>query len=408
MILKMAFRNALRQKRRSLLTVLSLGAGYLLLNLALSTTEGSYATIIESFTKTQTGHVQIHAPGYLKSPSIHKKIKNGRELLETLAKVPEVSSFSPRIKGAGLAYFKSKASPVEIWGVDPKLEDRAMAIQRKIKRGRLLRSGLDENERYEVVLGARMMKSLKCDLGDQVVLISQGVDGSVANDEFQVVGVIGDEQSEDGSRIIMSLAASREFFSMGDAFHEVAIVAQHYSKAESLSKLLQPNLSQFTVTVQPWQVVAQEFYDMMQADKQGNQITLTIIIVMVALGVLNTILMSVMERTKEYGVLRALGTRPAMVFSLVIIESLLLALLSIVLGFLISLPFNYYFIVHGITLPEPFEMAGIYFTSFTGEFSFYTVVYPAFVVIAATLLVSCYPGLRSALIRPIDALRGWR
>ena len=204
----------------------------------------------------------------------------------------------------------------------------------------------------------------------------------------------------------MSLTASREFFSMGDQFHELAIVTRHYKHAEDLSKQLSVKLESFKVSVEPWQVVAKEFYDAMLADKKGNQVTLFIIIVMVSLGVLNTILMSVMERSKEYGVLRALGTRPMVVFALVELESLILAIASISLGFIASLPINYFFVFHGITLSEPFEMAGIYFDTFTGEFSLYTVLYPAAVVVLATLLVSSYPGLRSAFIRPIDALRG--
>ena len=406
LIVRMAFRNTLRQKRRSLLTILSLGAGYLLLNLAMSTTEGSYATVIDSFTKTQTGHVQIHAPGYLKSPSIHKKITKGKELIASLTEVEEVSAYSPRILGAGLSYHRTKATPAAILGIDPKLENATTSLERRVKKGRYLKSGLNENDRYEVMLGARLAKSLKCGLGDRLVLISQGVDGSIANDEFDVVGIVGDDQSSLRSHVFMSLTASREFFSMGDALHEVALVTEHHKDAEDLSQTLKTKLEGFKVAVAPWQVVAKEFHDAMLADKKGNQITLFIIMVMVALGVLNTILMSVMERTKEYGVLRALGTRPMMVFALVELESLILALVSIGLGFLVSLPLNYYFVYHGITLSEPFEMAGIYFDTFKGEFSLYTVLYPASVVILATALVSSYPGLRSALIRPIDALRG--
>lgn len=388
------------------MTILSLGAGYLLLNLALSTTEGSYATVIDSFTKTQTGHVQIHAPGYLKNPSMHLKITHGEKLIETLVGIKEIQSFSPRILGAGLTYHSTKATPAVIWGIDPERENLTTSLERKVKKGRYIISGLSQNERYEVMIGARLAKSLNCSLGDRLVLISQGFDGSIANDEFDVVGIVGNDQSNLRSHVFMSLRASREFFSMGDQFHEIAVVTGHYKYAEELSKNLEKKLAQFKVSVAPWQVIAKEFYNAMLTDKKGNQITLFIIIVMVALGVLNTILMSVMERTKEYGVLRALGTRPMMVFALVVLESLILALVAIALSFVVSLPINYFFVYHGITLSEPFEMAGIYFDTFTGEFSIYTVFYPAAVVIFATLLVSTYPGLRSAFIRPIDALRG--
>ena len=406
LLLRMAFRNTLRQKRRSFLTVLSLGAGYFLLNLAMSTTEGSYATVIDAFTRTQTGHVQIHAPGYLKSPSIHKKINHGSDLVARLAKIEGIEAFSPRVQGAGLSYHGSKASPAAIWGIDPEREQATTSLRRQVKQGRYIKPGLTADDLYEVMIGARLAKSLNCQVGGRLILISQGLDGSIANDEFKVVGIVGNDQSTLKSHVFMSLAASREFFSMGDQVHEIAVISKHYKQARNLSKTLTQELENFPVVVEPWQLVAKEFYQAMLADKKGNQVTLFIIIVMVALGVLNTILMSVMERTKEYGVLRALGTRPFMVFALVELESFILALVSITLGFALSLPVNYFFVNYGITLPEPFEMAGVYFETLTGEFSLFTVFYPAAVVMLATLIVSSYPGIRSALIRPIDALRG--
>jgi len=143
----------------------------------------------------------------------------------------------------------------------------------------------------------------------------------------------------------------------------------------------------------------------MKADKQGAWIMLFVIILIVAIGVLNTVLMTVLERTREYGVLRAVGTPPLDVFRLVLSEVLVMSLVSIVIGLGVSAPVNYLFSLQGIAMPQPFTYGGMEFARFYTEVNAHSLYVPALTVALSALAVSVFPALRAARVAPAQALR---
>lgn len=143
----------------------------------------------------------------------------------------------------------------------------------------------------------------------------------------------------------------------------------------------------------------------MQADKEGGYISMGIIIFIVSIGVLNTVLMGTLERTREFGVLRAIGTQPAAIFRLIMLESFFLAIISCLVGLVFALPVNYWLAMVGIALPEPIDMGGVLFEAMLGEVSWFTMAIPALVVVGSTLVVSLIPGIRAARISPLQALQ---
>ena len=142
----------------------------------------------------------------------------------------------------------------------------------------------------------------------------------------------------------------------------------------------------------------------MQSDKQGNHFAIGIIIFIVFIGVLNTVLMSVLERTREFGVLRAIGTRPVEIIKMIFLETTMLACISIGIGVILSIPLIAWFTYVGILLPEPIDMGGIQFQYMTGEFSWFVFTLPMLLIFGFSALVSIPPGLRAAHILPRDAL----
>ena len=142
----------------------------------------------------------------------------------------------------------------------------------------------------------------------------------------------------------------------------------------------------------------------MQSDKQGNHFSIGIIIFIVFIGVLNTVLMSVLERTREFGVLRAIGTRPVEIIKMIFLETTMLACISIGIGVILSIPLIAWFTYVGILLPEPIDMGGIQFQYMTGEFSWFVFTLPMLLIFGFSALVSIPPGLRAAHILPRDAL----
>ncbi len=402
---KLALRNIMRNRRRSILTVLSMGGGYFLMSIMLSVSEGSYSNIIDLFTRDHTGHVQIHKDNYLDRPSLYKTINNPDVLIEKIKQYPQVISVAPRIYAPSLAYAGNKTFPANVVGIDPILESATSYLKNKVKQGVYLSDKLTDSGFYPAMVGRALASNLKLDVGDELVLISQGIDGSIANDIFEVVALVGTAESYERMNVYLSLQGIRQFLSMSEKVHELVIVLQNQALSRSFARQLQNTLQNKKLQVMPWQQVEASFYKSMQADKKGSYISLGIIIFIVSIGVLNTVLMGTLERTREFGVLKAIGTQPIAIFRLIMLESLIVSIISCVLGVIIALPVNYWLIVTGIALPEPIDMGGISFVAMTGEISWFSMGIPALVVVTSTLLVSLYPGLRAARISPLQALQ---
>lgn len=410
MIFRLAFRNVFRQRRRSLLTLLSMGGGYLLLCLSLSLSEGSYNHIIDVFTRDHTGHVQIHAEDYLLRPSVYKRIKSYDEVMERIKTEFDIDSIAPRLYSPALAYGENKTSPASVVGIDSILEANTSLLAQKIQQGSYFpeKVQVDEEGYYPAMMGYSLAQSLSLQVGEEIVLISQGVDGSIANDVFRIVAIVGTEDSHERMSVYLPMIVMREFLAMDEGVHELALTLSQLDDAENIAQkiqqLLRDQYPQQELYAQPWQVVEQSFYNGMQADKQGNYVTMGIIMFIVSIGVLNTVLMSTLERTREFGVLKAIGTRPSILFRMIVLEASLLSIFGCVLGLVLALPVNGYFVLHGVVLDQGFDMGGILFDRLLGEFSWVTLGIPGLVVVGSTLLVSVIPALRAARISPVTAL----
>lgn len=402
LILKLAFRNIFRQRRRSLLTALSIGGGYLLCTLSFSLLEGSYNNLIELFTLTRTGHVQIHLDDYLDRAKIHKAINNYEGIGSKLSQLKDVKSYSYRVYAPALAYSDTGNQPAKVIGIDLAREARTTLISDKVTSGRYISSYPDNEGYFSAMIGIGIAESLKIGLGDELILISQGADGSVANDIFKVGAIIGSRDISEKTNVYLPLGAAQTFLALNNQIHEVVITLSRFQQAEAFSTELQSLLPNLTVS--PWQKVEADFYKSMQSDKQGNRVTLGIILFIVFIGVLNTVLMSVLERTREFGVLKALGSRPATIFCLITLETTLLALMTVVVAFFVSLPIMYWLSNVGFSLSEPIDVGGIAFSAFRGEVSVFVFAMPLCLLLGFALLVSIPPGLRAARIKPTQAM----
>ena len=406
LLFKLAFRNIFRQRRRSVLTALSIGGGYLLCTLSFSLLEGSYNNLIELFTLTRTGHVQIHQGDYLDRPKLHSAISDYSSIGTRLDGNTSVRSYSYRIFAPALAYSDKGNYPARVIGIDLDREQQTTLIKDKITKGSYVQNEPDQDGYYSVMIGEGIAESLKLGLGDELILISEGADGSVANDIFKVGALIGSQDIGEKGNVYLPLGAAQEFLAMGGQVHEIVIVLDAYQQAERFARALQQELQQQLpdLSVSPWQEVEADFYKSMQSDKQGNQATLGIILFIVFIGVLNTVLMSVLERTREFGVLKALGTRPATILTLVTLETTLLASMSVAVSVLVSLPIMYWFATVGFSLAEPIDVGGIAFSAFRGEVSVYVFGIPILLLLGFAILVSIPPGLRAAKIAPTRAM----
>jgi len=409
LMLKLAFRNILRNRRRTILTILSMFGGYVLMSVQLSVTEGSYDQMLEFYTKDTTGHVQITAPGYVERPTLYKSVPVSDDIMTVLGDQPGVQAVTARIESSALAYGETKSFPVEVKGVDPGREADLSYLVDKVSKGDYLTGEPDSEGYYDAMIGAQAARQLNLGIGDELVLISQGADGSLANDLYRISAILGESEDAEARWVVLPLQAAQAFYVMPGEAHRLIVLGRNHHQARTLETELQNWVDhqwpEDDYRATAWQEVAKDFYRTMQADKEGGQVTLYILVFLVCIGVLNTVLMSVMERTGEFGVLKAIGTSPSRLFWLIVLETLLLAFTACVIGVLAAWPINAWFTAVGIQMAEPMEISGIVFSHYKGQLSLYVFAYPAVVILLAAVIIALMPGLRAARIVPVDAMR---
>ena len=394
MILKIAFRNIFRQKRRTILTGLAMVVGFLLLSVTIGLSDGAYGNIIAMFTRNRIGHIQVHRAGYLDKPSLYETIDNYTAVGATLQGNADVETWSPRLYAAGLGSVDEKSTAVQIIGVDVVRETRATRFDQKIIEG----SVLPETASHQAVLGKGLAKILSAKIENEIVIFSQGADGSLANDVYKIVGIAesGDD-APDRTACYLHIDDGRA--------HEIVVIVSNINKVDKITNALKTSLNDPTLEVAPWQVVAKSFYRAMKTDQQGDAIGRWVIMLIVAIGVLNTVLMSVLERTREYGVLKAVGTRPMQIFWLVICEVVIITLGSICVGALLGVLANYLLSIYGITYPEEITFGGMKIKTLYAAVNVRCLMIPTFIVLLSAGVVSLFPAIKAARILPAQAMR---
>jgi putative ABC transport system permease protein len=399
--LKMAYRNIYRQKRRTLLTTMTMLGGFVLASISIAWSDGAYNTVIDLFTRNQLGHIQIHGKGYLDKPTLYNTIDDYESVGRQVEEVKGVQQWAPRIYAAGLASVGDKSAGIRIVGLDPERESATTNFQRKIVEGRMF----DDTGHNEAIIGTGLAEALDAHIGDELVVVSQGADGSIANDLYDIIGFAGtDNVINDRTAVYLTLAEAQDLLVLPGRVHEIAIVIDNLDDVKAVSQLIAGKIDRSRLSVAPWQEFAGQFYRAMETDRQGTWISLFVVILIVAVGVFNTVLMTVLERTREYGVLRAIGARPALVSRLVMYEAALMAVISVLIGAVVALGCNYYLAKEGINLGE-FTYGGVKFSTMYGEINLRSYVIPAVTVVMSAILVSIFPALRAARTAPARAMR---
>jgi ABC-type lipoprotein release transport system permease subunit len=266
-----------------------------------------------------------------------------------------------------------------------------------------------------MVLGERLAKVLSAEVGDEVLLYSVAYSLETAYDLFRVVGIMKlPEPGLDRSLAVIPLAAAQEFFVYGDRVSEVAILAAGADWAVEVESALNQALSSGplaqaqSVEVHTWSERMPELVQIIFLDDAGMYILLVILVIVVGFGIFNTILMAVLERKREFGVLLALGLGPSAVFRIVYLESLLLAAVGLVIGLAAALPLVLYFQAHPIELTG--EAAGAmelfgFEPLMTWKLKPLNPIGSAITILGVAVAAALYPAVKASRGRPVDVLR---
>jgi ABC-type lipoprotein release transport system permease subunit len=402
MLLRLSARNVLRQRRRSLLTVLTMTGGFVLCAISIGWADGTYNDIIRMFTDSRTGQIQIHLQGYRDDPSIYDNISGYRDLGISLESIEGIRAWAPRIYSGGLVSVHDQSTAARLVGIDPSLEEEATAISGQLVEGDML----DADPSFQAVVGEGLADRLQAGIGDTVAVLSQGADGSIANDGYVVVGLIetGDMMS-DRANMYMHIRDAQELLVLQGKAHEMVVMTTSMRGLDRIAERISQRLERTDLEVSTWKVFAADFYRAMKADMAGMWVMLLVIMVVVAVGVLNTVLMAVLERRREYGVLRALGTRPSGIVSMVVVETLILSIVAVAVGVPLGLLGIHILSETGIDLSQEVTYGGMSFREMRAAFTPRSLYLPAVTVLLTAMLVCLVPAVKAARTRPAEAMR---
>ncbi|BCE02621.1 ABC transporter permease [Marinicellulosiphila megalodicopiae] len=403
----LALRNLRRNLRRSILTGLSMMGGYLLLSVTLSLQDGSYHVVLENITQTKSGHLQIVQNEYLDNKKIDRTVEVNETLIDSIEQNALINAYTSRIESAALAYADENTAMAPILGIDPEKEKAFLDYSLEVVEGEYFSDAFTPDGYAQAMIGATLAKQLKLKVGGEIILIGQGADGSTANDIYIVSAIVGSSKDSFASKVILPLMHAQIFLSLPDQAHSVLMLMDDYRMAQdSLSDFKNEILLPSNTELVSWQTIEKEFFDLMTADKQGASITILVVVLMVGIGVLNTILMSTMERRGEFGLLIAMGTLPVRVFSLILVEVFLLVCFACLIALMIVFPLNLWFSHTGFALATPIEMSGINMSHMKGVNEAYIYYVPGLTLVLTSMIIAIFPAIKSAKTLPAVALKG--
>ncbi|MDT8321136.1 MAG: FtsX-like permease family protein [Xanthomonadales bacterium] len=403
--LRMAWRNLWRHRRRTWLTTSAMVFSNLLLIFLISLQFGSYDMMIDNTLQTFSGYIQLQRQGYNENPKLRDSIPGISALAEQLRERLPAARVAARASAFALASSEQRTLAVQVTGVQPGREAGVSTFPGLIKKGRFLQA----DTAPEIVLGSVLARNLKVGVGDEITLLGTGRDGSFAAGVVTAVGIFESGSGEiDRSMAEVPLAYFQQTFSMDDHGHAIVLSAPSLDQSQVLLPALREALaSRQELVVLDWRALNPGLEQAIQADLSSAWFMYGVLVVLVAFSVLNTQLMSVLERTREFGMIMALGIKPRRLASLVMLETALMALLGFALGIALGWLVAAYFHVEGFSYPGMEELGARF--NLPGE------MYPSLtpvslllgpaVVFLFCLLAAVYPALRLFRLQPIEAMR---
>ena len=366
---------------------------------------GTYAINIKNAVHMYSGYIQIQREGYRKNPSLKLSYIPNDSLLNNIKTISSINAYSMRVYGEGLISYKENSLGTAIIGVDPLKEKNVSGFLERINAGYFFKS----DTAYEVVLGYKLLENLKAKTGDEIVILTQGYDGSLGNYKYKISGTVKTGSSElDGMAAFMGLARAQELFALHNRISAIVINVNSLDDIDPVKEKLSSKISDTSLSVLSWDEVMPDLKQSIEFDNISGMLYLFILILIVAFGILNTVLMSVMERFNEFGISLSIGMPQIKLVYLVFIETFFITILGLILGNLIGWVINYYILLNPINIGT--DIANIY-----EEYGFLPVIISSldpmiFInttisILSISFAVCFYPAYKVFKLEPLKGIR---
>ena len=405
---KMAWRNIWRNTRRTILTICAIAFASLLLVFMLSFQFGSYETMIDTSVKIQTGHLQIQAREYQEKNDIRLVVPDPARMADILGTMPHIAAYTHRGRAFSLISSNERTYGVAVTGIDPEREAQVSRLKSLIREGDFLTSG----DTDQALIGKLLARNLRVRLGDELTVIGQGRDGSIAATVVRVKGIFNSGISDfDRAAIHIPLKTFQDVYSMQGAVHEVVVIADSLRNIAAIKTGLEAGLSSLNLkkplTVLDWDELMPGLRQSIEMDLISGLIFYLLLVLVVAFSILNTFLMAIFERTREFGVLMAIGTTPGRLTKVLLIESMTMTVIGIVAGIIVGSLITLYFQSHGIDISGASELLSQF--GITGriypKLSWLSAVSGPLAVLIITFFAALYPAIKVRRLQPVTAMR---
>jgi ABC-type lipoprotein release transport system permease subunit len=403
MIAALAWRNLWRQPRRTILSSLAIAFTTVFLVFMPSWQYGSYIAMIENTLRLFDGYAQIQQPGYQDDPEIRNSIVNPGPPLKELKQLLGKKVVTARAESYALLTSDERSFGVRIIGVQPETESAVSTIPRNIREGRYLQNEHSD----EIVLGLTLAKNLRVGIGNRVTLLSMGRDGSLAADSLQVSGVFSTGIKEMDRLVAeMPLTRFQETFSMPGQVHTLVLGAESLSDFQPFMKPTQAIATRYQLATLDWKQLQPGLLQGILLDISSAVLIYVAMVVVVTFSLLNSLLMSVLERTREFGMLMAIGMRPGLIGRMVWMETLLLLAIGLGAGILIGFAVTQYYASIGIYFGETQEVFAKFGLpgAMYPQINVFTLLAGPTVIAVCILLAGIYPMLRIYRLQPVQAM----
>lgn len=400
----LAWRNIWRHKRRTWLTASAIAFAAVLIVFTVPIQFGGYTIMIDISLRLFPGHAQVQPIGYQDRPQMRMVIDNAAAMADKLRQTGHYEAVSVRAQGFALISSAERSYGASVIGVQPETEKDISVIPRMIKKGRFLSS----SDALEAVIGSALARNLKVKIGDELTVLGSAKDGSVAATILTVAGIFESGNIDfDRFFVEIPLKTFQDTFGMGNSAHSIAVIGDNPQKQAAMLADLRRDIGRDDLAVLGWEELMPGLKEGIEMDKISGWVFFAILLMIIIFSIFNTFLMSIMERTKEFGLMLALGMRPPRITGVVMLESFLLTAIGLTIGTLIGTALVFYLEVVGMPYPgdiaAQFNMPG--FDRIYPEITLAYIISGPLIILVTTNISAWIPLWRIHKLQPVEAMR---
>ncbi len=405
-LVQMSWRNLWRNKRRSLAVISTVAIGIFAVTLVSGFINGFNAQMIENTINTSLGHIAIHRKGFQDDMKLEYNFKADPSLYREIKNTPAIVAYAPRVKVQGMLRSSETSRGVMVVGIAPDKEKRVSSIYRYMQKDGESRF-LDDPAEDAILISAALAKKLDLVLGDKLVLMIQDSKGQIVGAGLKVKGLFTTPFEEiDRHVAYVGITRMQQIAGIGDNISEIRIICADKNRADESTRLLIARVGAQRLEILSWKDMAPHMVRMIDLADNIILIFLTIVFITVIFSIINTMIMAIMERFHEIGVMKSIGTRSSRIFAMIVFESVNLSLIGLCAGILIGVCLIFALSQTGVDLSAYGRNLRNWGTGSTIYPFLKTtdVVSSSIIVIIVALISSLYPGFKAARIKPLDAL----